>query len=396
MDKPSWSQIVQQQQQQQPQKPYKIPKKSKVQQPPPPPTPPTKNQQQNTVGKWPQSLQRFVERAYETVKNNKKQKLKMQQYLSKIITQAESDGTIWKINWDLCHLPEYSDNPKMESSLQEKKRKMIEAIAKKSKKQKPENFIGRSKELEKQYLRLTSAPDINTVRPEYILKKSFIFVIEKHSKNPNDYNYICEQLKSIRQDLTVQSIKNDFTVSVYETHARLSLKFRDITEFNQCQTQLLSLYDDGLKGCKFEFISYQILYLIYQNEIIDLTTLLSSLSNEMRENNFIKFALSVYNYWSMKNFHKIFKNEDERQPSCSKDLFGLFINKYRFEVLKIITKSFRPSIDLEFLQKELDFKTKNELFKFLKEKNVTFLQGNQSIDCKLTYQKLLTNDHYIA
>lgn len=77
--------------------------------------------------------------------------------------------------------------------------------------------------LEKRYLRLTSAPDESTVRPPEILEKSFELVMNKWNTEHN-YTYVCDQLKSIRQDLMVQHVRNEFTVKIYEAHARISLQ----------------------------------------------------------------------------------------------------------------------------------------------------------------------------
>lgn len=88
-----------------------------------------------------------------------------------------------------------------------------------------EPIVGTCTIVEKAYFRLNMAPEPNTVRPEPILHKALDMVKKKYKAQSVDYNYICEQLKSIRQDLTVQRINNEFTVKVYEAHARVALQF---------------------------------------------------------------------------------------------------------------------------------------------------------------------------
>jgi hypothetical protein len=110
--------------------------------------------------------------------------------------------------------------------------------------------------LEKQYLRLTSPPKSELVRPQRILeehlshlKASYYGYRERgsndrvHNGRSRDYSWYCSQMKAIRQDLTVQRIINAFAVDVYETHAKMALEEDDINEYNQSQTQLKELYD---------------------------------------------------------------------------------------------------------------------------------------------------------
>jgi hypothetical protein len=75
--------------------------------------------------------------------------------------------------------------------------------------------VGKSQNIEKPYLRITGRPNPDTVRPEPILKKALKHHLEKYYKDKN-YEYLISELRSIRQDLTVQHIKNCFTVQVYE------------------------------------------------------------------------------------------------------------------------------------------------------------------------------------
>ena len=64
--------------------------------------------------------------------------------------------------------------------------------------------VGVSTKLEKPYLRLTSAPDPKTVRPLPILEQA-LELLKKKWRSEQNYAYICDQFKSMRQDLTVSA-----------------------------------------------------------------------------------------------------------------------------------------------------------------------------------------------
>jgi|EP01046_Picozoa_sp_COSAG06_P025430 hypothetical protein len=60
-----------------------------------------------------------------------------------------------------------------------------------------------------------------------------------------DYEWCSDQMKAIRQDLTLQNIKDAFAAEVYESHARLALENRDYSNYKQCQVRNLLFWCFG-------------------------------------------------------------------------------------------------------------------------------------------------------
>ena len=197
--------------------------------------------------------------------------------------------------------------------------------------------VGTCQNLEKKYLRLTAPPVPSAVRPEHILRQTLDMLKTKWRQSSN-YSYVCDQLKSVRQDLTVQRIKNDFTVSVYETHARIALEKSDLGEYNQCQTQLRSLYAIGLNGNPIEFKAYRILYFIHTANRIALNDAIADLTATDKEALPIKHALQVRSALASGNYHRFFQLYMDT-PNMGAYLLDMFVERERLAALCILCRS---------------------------------------------------------
>lgn len=195
---------------------------------------------------------------------------------------------------------------------------------------------GTCTKLEKQYFRLSTAPDPSTVRPEEILKQALRMVKKKWRGKEAEYAYICDQLRSIRQDMMLQRIKSDFAVEVYETHARIALECRDISHFNQCQTQLDELYETGIKGHNEEFLGYRILYAGLHGMQIELMLILKKLTLKDKQAVCVQHALKVVRALSDNNYFNLFKLY-KQAPNMGGYLIDLFIDRLRVFALQAIS-----------------------------------------------------------
>eukprot|EP00752_Nemacystus_decipiens_P007101 g6363.t1 len=227
---------------------------------------------------------------------------------------------------------------------------------------------GTSRSLEKSYFRLTSAPKPSDVRPPEVLKRSLLHVKRKWAKE-EDYEFACDQLKAIRQDLTVQAIEDELTVDVYQTHGRIALEAGDMEEYNQCQSRLKELHLAGVPGVSMdEFIGYRLIYSLYRENHREVNATMMDLSEEARKGEGVAHALGVVKAYHMGDYCTFFRLYFAA-PSMSEYLMDYLVMRMRRRAFKTMVKAYLPTIPLSFIQEQLRFDTRLSLLEFL-EKDV--------------------------
>ena len=214
---------------------------------------------------------------------------------------------------------------------------------------------GTCQSLEKSYFRLTSAPDPLTVRPQPTLELALQRLQERVESGKKNYFYAQDQLKAIRQDCTVQHVRNAFTVQVYETHGRLALRHGELADYNQCQTQLINLYREGLEGEEGEFLAYRVLYQTFQGAAGG-GEMLKTLrrSGAFRSDPRVRHALAVRRAVVSGDYVSFFSLHGSASELI-RSLMDVYLEKMRFEGLECICLAYLPSLPLDRAAKALGF-----------------------------------------
>lgn len=144
-----------------------------------------------------------------------------------------------------------------------------------------EPIVGTSTTLEKPYLRLTERPNPSSVRPLSVLKKSLALMREKKHSGAPWKEYLSGQMQSIRQDIIIQAIADEFALEVYETNARWCLEHDDIPEFKRCLLRIDEFYNhlDLTSEHQDEFSCYALLFHLLPEDFPSLNAELATLAH---------------------------------------------------------------------------------------------------------------------
>ena len=230
----------------------------------------------------------------------------------------------------------------------------------------PESVVGKCRVLEKSYFRLTSAPLAENVRPPEILKLALEKVSSKYYED-EDYSYARDQLKAIRQDLTVQNISGSLACEVYETCARISLAEGDLAEFGQCQSRLVEVHAKYSSPSRHEFMAYGLLYALTQqrNSLASVRAFADVIKEQtLSESVFLDFAVNVARALNLDDYSALFRLY-ANAPGAAAAFLEKLLPKLQAKAYTICRKAFRPTLSLARLSTFIGFTDANDCRTYL-------------------------------
>lgn len=201
---------------------------------------------------------------------------------------------------------------------------------------------GTCSNLEKKYFRLTGPPDPSAVRPPHILRAALDRMVRIYRAGQCDMHYAEDQLKAMRQDVTVQHVRGALPVHIYEAHARACLEHGNGGDFNQCQAQLTVLYEEGSPGCLHEFVAYRVLYqsILRSKESASLLATLEQLSPQVCAHPAVAHALKVRQALVFSRFTAFF-HLYASAPNLGRALMDMCFSRVRFAALETVVDAFK-------------------------------------------------------
>lgn len=357
---------------------------------------------------WPPALQEFVQRCFAAAADmGDTEKTTLHSQLLQLITLAINGRTVWTNDWARQTLPMLAgsaaavalvgpEEAEADFGSHERKRQRMQRFAAPALPAKPSfapslaAIVGTCQDLEKHYLRLTLEPDPSKVRPEAVLKRLLKFVLAKYHQrrdagDDSAYLYVNAQFKLIRQDLTVQHIKDDFAISVYETHGRIAIENSDLGEFNQCQSQLRFLYakrqGDDHAEAELEFVCYRAVYMLMTGNSGELYKI--QLERRTRAPS-LERILQLQRCMVLGHYHQFFaicrvlRQQPQMRLAC-KMIDAFLMEKQRIRALNVISRLYRK-LSTTHLASVLDY-TEAELGEFMRKFKLSQCVSNHELDC---------------
>ncbi|KAL0034354.1 hypothetical protein WJX77_010828 [Trebouxia sp. C0004] len=210
---------------------------------------------------------------------------------------------------------------------------------------------GTCSNLEKKYFRLTGPPDPSAVRSPHILKAALDRMVRIYRAGQCDIHYAEDQLKAMRQDVTVQHVRGVLPVQIYEAHARACLEHGNGGDFNQCQAQLTVLYEEGSPGCLHEFVAYRVLYqsILRSKESASLLATLEQLSPQVCAHPAVAHALKVRQALVFSRFTAFF-HLYASAPNLGRALMDMCFSRVRFAALETLVDAFKNTKEQQSTQ----------------------------------------------